>query len=148
MGRYPDVGIFNVKYPTRRKIQNILQSLIAEANAIDTGTLYESVRINAKVPALGELEIQIVAMYYFGFLNNGAFLWNGGVIPPYEFCAQLTQRLDSQGITADIYAQYTEWLTTKYPILEVATILGEKRGIIYTFEPMGGSFIGPLNFNI
>lgn len=146
MARYPDVGVFNVKYPTRRKIQRILQQLISQAGAIDTGTLYDSVRINAHVPALGELEIQIVAMYYFGFLNNGAFLWNGGVIPPYEFCAQLTQRLDSEGITAEIYGQYTEWLTKRYPILQVATILGEKRSIIYSFEPIGGSFTGKLDF--
>lgn len=146
MARYANNGIFNVKYPTRRKIQRILQQLIAEAGAIDTGALYDSVRINAQIPALGELEIQIVAMYYFGFLNNGAFLWNGGVIPPYEFLAQLTQRLDSEGITVEIYSQYTEWMTERYPILQVAEILGEKRSIIYTFEPIGGAFIGELDF--
>jgi hypothetical protein len=85
-------------------------------------------------------------MYYFGFLNNGAFLWNGGVIPPYEFCAQLTQRLDSEGITAEIYSQYTEWMTQRYPILQVAQILGEKKSVIYTFEPIGGDFTGKLDF--
>jgi hypothetical protein len=104
------------------------------------------VRINAKIPALGELEIQIIAMYYFGFLNNGANLWNGGVIPPYEFCAQLSDRLDAEGITTEIYSQYTEWMTQRYPILQVAQILGEKKSIIYTFEPIGGDFIGKLDF--
>jgi hypothetical protein len=141
MARYANNGVFNVKYPTRRKIQRILQQLISEAGAIDTGALYDSVRINANIPALGELE-----MYYFGFLNNGAFLWNGGVIPPYEFCANLSQRLDAEGITAEIYAQYTEWMTQRYPILQVANILGEKKSIIYTFEPIGGEFTGTLDF--
>jgi hypothetical protein len=139
--------MFNVKYPTRRKIQVILQRLIMEAGAIDTGALYDSVRINAKIPALGELEIQIIAMYYFGFLNNGAELWNGGIIPSYDFCANLTNRLDNEGITAEIYQQYTEWMTERYPILQVANILGEKRSIIYSFLPIGGQFDAPLEFS-
>jgi len=141
MARYANNGIFNVKYPTRRKIQVILQRLISQAGAIDTGALYDSVRINAKIPALGELEIQIIAMYYFGFLNNGTIY-----IDPYDFCAELTDRLNSEGITTEIYSQYTEWMTQRYPILQVAQILGEKKSIIYTFEPIGGDFTAPLSF--
>jgi hypothetical protein len=141
MARYANNGIFNVKYPTRRKIQVILQRLISEAGAIDTGALYDSVRINANIPALGELEIQIIAMYYFGFLNNGTIY-----IDPYDFCAELTDRLNNQGITTEIYSQYTEWMTQRYPILQVAQILGEKKSIIYTFEPIGGDFTAPLSF--
>lgn len=141
MARYANNGIFNVKYPTRRKIQRVLQQLISEAGAIDTGAMYDSVRINAKIPALGELEIQIIAMYYFGFLNNGTIY-----IAPYDFCAELSRRLDAQGITTEIYSQYTEWMTQRYPILQVAQILGEKKSIIYTFEPIGGEFSAPLSF--
>jgi hypothetical protein len=141
MARYANNGIFNVKYPTRRKIQVILQKLISQAGAIDTGALYDSVRINANIPALGELEIQIIAMYYFGFLNNGTIY-----IDPYDFCAELTNRLNSEGITTEIYTQYTEWMTERYPILQVAQILGEKKSIIYTFEPIGGDFTAPLSF--
>jgi hypothetical protein len=80
---YASNGEFNVLYPTRRKMANVLKKIILREGLIDYGTLYESVRINAKVPALGNLEIQIIAMYYFGFLNNGANLWNGGVIEPF-----------------------------------------------------------------
>jgi len=141
MARYANNGVFNVKYPTRRKIQVILQRLIMEAGTIDTGAMYDSVRINANIPALGELEIQIIAMYYFGFLNNGTIY-----IAPFDFCAELTRRLDNEGITAEIYQQYTEWMAERYPILEVARILGEKRSIIYTFEPIGGEFNAPLTF--
>ena len=141
MARYANNGVFNVKYPTRKKIQRILQQLISEAGAIDTGAMYDSVRINANIPALGELEIQIVAMYYFGYLNNGTVH-----IGSYDFCADLTKRLDSEGITAEIYSQYTEWMTERYPILQVANILGEKKSIIYTFEPIGGDFTAPLSF--
>ena len=129
---YTNAGVFNVLYPTRRKMQKILQGIINQQSLIDTGALYESIRINAKVPALGELEIQIIAMYYFGFLNNGTVN-----MLPFDLC---------QGITTEIYAQYTEWMTKRYPILDVARILGEKRSIIYTFEPIAGSFDAPLTF--
>jgi hypothetical protein len=141
MGRYANTGVFNVLYPTRRKIQKIMQQIILREGLIDTEALYDSIRINAKVPALGELEIQILAMYYFGFLNNGTVN-----MLPFDLCAKLTRELDSQGITGEIYSQYTEWMTQRYPILEVARILGDKRSIIYTFEPIGGNFSAPLSF--
>ena len=141
MGRYANTGVFNVLYPTRRKIQKIMQQIILREGLIDTEALYDSVRINAKIPALGELEIQILAMYYFGFLNNGTVN-----MLPFDLCAKLTRELDSQGITGEIYSQYTEWMTQRYPILEVARILGDKRSIIYTFEPIGGNFSAPLSF--
>ena len=138
---YTNAGVFNVLYPTRRKMQKILQGIINQQSLIDTGALYESIRINAKVPALGELEIQIIAMYYFGFLNNGTVN-----MLPFDLCKKFTKELDAQGITKEIYAQYTEWMTKRYPILDVARILGEKRSIIYTFEPIAGSFDAPLTF--
>ena len=118
-----------------------MRRIIAEEALIDTQALYDSIRINAKIPALGELEIQIVAMYYFGFLNNGTVN-----MLPFDLCAKLTQRLNAEGITAEIYSQYTEWMTKRYPILQVARILGDKKSIIYTFEPIGGDFNAALAF--
>jgi hypothetical protein len=118
-----------------------LRRIIAEENLIDTEALYDSIRINAKIPALGELEIQILAMYYFGFLNNGTVN-----MLPFDLCAKLTQRLNAEGITAEIYSQYTEWMAKRYPILQVARILGDKKSIIYSFEPIGGSFDAALKF--
>lgn len=138
---YKNDGTFNVLYKTRNKVAKTLRRIIAEENLIDTEALYDSIRINAKIPALGELEIQILAMYYFGFLNNGTVN-----MLPFDLCAKLTQRLNAEGITAEIYAQYTEWMTKRYPILQVARILGEKKSIIYTFEPIGGNFDAALKF--
>lgn len=138
---YKNNGVFNVKYATRNKIARTLRKIIANEALIDTGALYDSVRINAAIPALGELEIQILAMYYFGFLNNGTIK-----MAPFDLCAKLTDELNASGITAEIYEQYTEWMTQRYPILQVAKILGEKRSIIYSFEPIGGQFNAPLKF--
>jgi hypothetical protein len=138
---YKNNGVFNIKYKTRNKIARTLKKIIASEALIDTGSLYDSIRINAQIPALGELEIQILAMYYFGFLNNGTIN-----MAAFDLCAKLTEALNADGTTAEIFQQYTEWMAERYPILEVATILGEKRSIIYTFEPIGGEFNAALTF--
>ena len=110
-------------------------SVVDNWNVVDgQGTLVESIRINAKITGFEKLEIQIIAMYYFIFLNNGAYLWNGGVITPRDYVAQFTDELNSAGITAEIYSQYTEWLAKRFPILEVADILEKNQRITYTFE--------------
>ena len=75
-------------------------------------------------------------MYYFIFLNNGAFLWNGGVITPRDYVAQFTEELANEGITAEIYSQYTEWLTKKYPLVEAVEVLERNQKLVYTFEAL------------
>ena len=134
MARYANTGEFNVLYPTRRRMATILKRIIRNDVVDGQGTLVESIRINAKITGFEKLEIQIIAMYYFIFLNNGAFLWNGGVITPRDYVAQFTDELNSAGITAEIYSQYTEWLAKRFPILEVAEILEKNQRITYTFE--------------
>jgi hypothetical protein len=134
MARYANTGEFNVLYPTRRRMATILKRIIRNDVVDGEGTLVESIRINAKITGFQKLEIQIVAMYYFIFLNNGAFLWNGGVITPRDFVAQFTDELNAAGITAEIYRQYTEWLTKKYPLVEAVEVLEKQQKIVYTFE--------------
>jgi hypothetical protein len=136
MGRYANTGEFNVLYPTRRKMATILKRIVDNELADGEGTLVNSIRINAKITGFQKLEIQIVAAYYFIFLNNGAYLWNDGVITPRDFVAQFTDELNSRGITAEIYRQYTEWLTKKYPLIKAVEVLERQQRIVYTFEAL------------
>ena len=136
MANYPVSATFNVLYPTRRKMAAILKKIIMSIGLFQEGTLVDSIRINAQVPALGNIEIEIIAMYYFIFLNNGADLWNGGRIEPYDLVRQFTQELDAAGITTEIYSQYTEWLTQKYPIMDIAKIYEGQKSIVYSFSPI------------
>jgi len=133
---YPNTGEFNVLYPTRRRMANILKRILRNDIVDGEGTLVESIRINAKITGFEKLEIQIVAMYYFIFLNNGAFLWNGGVITPRDYVAQFTEELSNEGITAEIYSQYTEWLTKRYPLVEAVEVLERNQKLVYTFEAL------------
>jgi hypothetical protein len=112
---------------------NILKRILRNDIVQNNGTLVESIRINAKVTGFGSLEIEIVAMYYFIFLNNGAFLWNGGVITPRDYVNTFTRELAAAGITNEIYSQYVEWISQNYPILEVAEILESDQRLTYTF---------------
>ena len=130
---YKNTGEFNVKYPTRRRMANILKRILRNDIVQNNGTLVESIIINAKVTGFGSLEIEIVAMYYFIFLNNGAFLWNGGVITPRDYVNTFTRELANAGITNEIYGQYVEWISQNYPILEVAEILESDQRLTYTF---------------
>lgn len=134
MARYANTGEFNVLYPTRRKMAAMLKRIIVSKGLVQEGTLVDSVRINAKITGFQKLEIQIVAMYYFIFLNNGAYLWNGGVIPPYDIVSDFTEQMNSSGLTAEIYRQYTEWLTKKYPLVQAVEVLENQQKIVYTFE--------------
>jgi hypothetical protein len=133
MARYANTGEFNVLYPTRRRMATILKRIIRNDVVDGQGTLVESIRINAKITSFEKLEIQIIAMYYFIFLNNGAYLWNNGIITPRDYVAQFTQELNAAGITAEIYSQYTEWLAKRFPILQVAEVLEKNQRITYTF---------------
>lgn len=140
---YGNTGEFNVLYPTRRRMAVILKRILRNDIVDGEGTLVESIRINAKITGFQKLEIQIVAMYYFIFLNNGAFLWNGGVITPRDYVAQFTDELASSGITAEIYSQYTEWLVKKYPLVTAVEILEKQQKLVYTFEALDP----PANFS-
>lgn len=133
---YANTGEFNVLYPTRRKMANILKKIVDEELADGDGTLVSSIRINAKITGFQKLEIQIVAAYYFIFLNNGAYLWNGGKIAPRDFVSQFTEVLDDRGITAEIYDQYFEWLLRKYPLVEAIKVAEKNQKLVYTFEAL------------
>jgi len=136
MARYKKDGNFYVKYPTRRRMAAILKRIIMSKGLYQEGTLVDSVRINARVTGFAKLEIDIIAMYYFIFLNNGAYLWNGGVIPPYDIVSEFTDRMSSEGLTTEIYSQYTEWITQNYPMVEAVEVLAKDQKIIYNFVPV------------
>jgi hypothetical protein len=132
---------YNIKYPMRRRMATVLRRVLKDNFLVDTGTLVDSVRINAEISDNFNLRIQIVAAYYFGFLNNGTIS-----IAPYNLLRQFDAALDADGIYAEIWGGYTEYLTTKYPILEIDNILERGGDILYSFEPLFGEFFGELDY--
>ena len=137
---YAKNGEFNILYPTRRKVANVLKKIILEENLIDTRTLYDSIRINAKVSTEGNLRIQIVAAYYFGFLNNGTIS-----IVPFNLVNKFNRKLEQEGLINEMYGQYIAYVANKFPILELGGLLRQKVVVIYDFEPLFGEFFGTLD---
>lgn len=132
---------FKLKYKIRNKAAKVLKRVIAEDGLIDTGTLYDSVRINAKFTTEGNLRIEILAAYYFGFLNNGTIS-----IEPYDLVRSFNVRLEQEGIISEMYAEYIGWLSSKYPLVQVAGMLRKKQNVIYDFNPLFGEFWGELEY--
>jgi hypothetical protein len=42
----------------------------------------------------------------------------------------------NQGITTEIYSQYTEWITQNYPMVEAIEVLEKDQKIVYNFIPV------------
>jgi len=135
MARYKNTGEFNYKYPLRRRVANTLKKIIKEEALIDTSTLYDSVRINAKVTTEGNLRIEILAAYYFGYLNNGT-----ATIAPFRLVKKFNDALEMNGLIGEMYGMYVADLAQKFPILELGNLLRKKPKVIYDFVPLYGDF--------
>jgi hypothetical protein len=138
---YKNTGEFNIKYPTRRRVANVLKKIIKDEGLIDTYTLYDSVRINAKVTTEGNLRIEILAAYYFGFLNNGTI-----TIAPFHLVRKFNTQLEQSGLISEMYGQYVADVAKKFPILELGGLLRKKVKVIYDFKPLFGEFWDALDY--
>jgi hypothetical protein len=141
MGRYKNTGEYNFKYPIRRRMANTLKKVIKDEALIDTYTLYDSVRINAKVSTEGNIRVEILAAYYFGYLNNGT-----ATIAPFHLVKKFNQAMELNGLIAEMYGMYVADLAQKFPILELGNLLRKRPKVIYDFVPLFGEFNYSLDY--
>lgn len=115
---------FKVKYATRNKLARSLQKEVRTLGLIDTGALYDSIRISAvSGEVINELMITINAMYYYLFLDEGT----SRGIPPYSITDKWLQRSDTQQIIGEIVGEYIAWQFEVYPLLDLAPILNNPK---------------------
>jgi hypothetical protein len=115
---------FKVKYATRNKLARSLQQEIRSLGLVDTGALYESVRISAMTGTeLNVINMTINALFYYLFLDEGT----SRGIPPYSITDNWLRRNDVQQILAEITQEYIAWQFEKYPLLEMAKILNNPK---------------------
>lgn len=141
MGRYKNTGEYNFKYPIRRRMANTLKKVIKDEALIDTYTLYDSVRINAKVSTEGNIRVEILAAYYFGYLNNGT-----ATIAPFHLVKKFNQAMEMNGLIAEMYGMYVQNLAQNFPILELGGLLRKRPKVIYDFVPLLGEFNYSLDY--
>lgn len=131
------MGTFKVKYATRNKLAKSLQKEIRSLGLIDTGALYDSVRISTvSSPKLNVIDITINAMYYYLFLDEGTV--NG--IPPYSITDSWLRRSDVKQIITEIINEFIQWQLKEYPLLDMAKILNNpKVNIMFNWidDPIG-----------
>lgn len=115
---------FKVKYATRNKLARSLQKEVRQLGLIDTGALYDSIRISAvSGEVINELLITINAMYYYLFLDEGT----SRGIPPYSITDKWLQRSDTQSIIGEIVGEYIAYQFEVYPLLDLAPILNNPK---------------------
>ena len=141
MARYKNTGEYNYKYPLRRRVANTLKKVIKDEALIDTYTLYDSVRINAKVTTEGNIRVEILAAYYFGYLNNGT-----ESIAPFRLVRKFNDALEMNGLIGEMYGMYVADLAQRFPILELGNLLRRKPKVIYDFVPLYGEFNYALDY--
>jgi hypothetical protein len=118
------MATFKVKYATRNKLARSLQQEIRSLGLVDTGALYESVRISAMTGTeLNVINMTINAMFYYLFLDEGT---KRG-IPPYSITDNWLRRNDVQQILAEVTQEYIAWQFEQYPLLEMAKILNNPK---------------------
>jgi hypothetical protein len=115
---------FKVKYATRNRLAKALQREVKQLGLIDTGALYDSIRVSAMTgDKLNELNVTVNALYYYLFQDKGADLWNGGFITPQDITQQWVNSASVQQIFGEILGEYIAWQFENYPLLQMATIL-------------------------
>lgn len=118
------MATFKVKYATRNKLARSLQQEIRALGLVDTGALYESVRISAMTGTeLNVINMTINAMFYYLFLDEGT----SRGIPPYSITDKWLRRSDVQQILAEITQEYVAWQFQQYPLLEMAKLLNNPK---------------------
>jgi hypothetical protein len=110
-------NVFKVKYRHRQKLQRSLQKYLNFKQFRDSGALIKSIRIGAEFSKMTRLDITIVALYYYMFLDKGAELWNGGIIPPQDITAKWLNYQEVDEIIKEATQEYIEELAKEYSIL-------------------------------
>jgi hypothetical protein len=128
---------FKVGYKTRNKLQRAIQRVIRDEGLVQEETLLNSVRISSTTGDLNQLYITINAVYYYMFLDEGAELWNGGFIKPYDITEQALSSSLGRQFQQECVDAYVAWMLDNYPILDVGRIAVDKLSINIKYNLFG-----------
>jgi len=113
---------FKVKYRTRQKLQRAIQQQIRRLGLVDTKAMEDSIRVGATVGDLNRITITINAIYYYYFQDNGANLWNGGILAPQNITQKALESPNGVKFLSETVEAYMAYLAEEYKILNVAKL--------------------------
>jgi hypothetical protein len=128
---------FKVKYATRVKLQKAIQQVIRKEGLVQEYTMLDSIRISSTTGDLNQLYVTVNAMYYYMFLDEGAELWNGGYIKPYNITEQALNSSLGRQFQQECVDAYVQWMLDNYPILDVGKIAVSKLSINIKYNLFG-----------
>jgi hypothetical protein len=122
------MATFKVNYATRNKLAKALQREIRSLGLVDTGALYDSIRISAMTgDELNKINVTINAMYYYLFLDEGTKRDGQVMIAPQKITEKWLASSAVNEILAEVVQEYIAWQFEKYPLLEMAKILNNPK---------------------
>lgn len=117
------MATFKVKYATRNKLAKALQQEVRSLGLVDTGALYDSIRISAMTgDELNRIDITVNALYYYFFLDEGTVY-----IDAFNITDAWLASSRVQNIISEIVQEYIAWQFEKYPLLEMAKLLNNPK---------------------
>jgi len=128
---------FKVKYATRLLLQKAIQMQIQRLGLVDTYGMKDSIRISAAAGDLNKISFTVNAVFYYMFQDQGADLWNGGVIVPQKVTEKALKSPLGLKFQKQVMNEYVAWLTDNYPILEVGRIIPKSIRIEWDYNLFG-----------
>ena len=117
------MATFKVKYATRNKLAKALQQEIRSLGLVDTGALYDSIRISAMTgDEFNRIDITVNALYYYFFLDEGTVY-----IDAFNITDAWLASSRVQSIISEIVQEYIACQFEKYPLLEMAKLLNNPK---------------------
>lgn len=117
------MATFKVKYATRNKLAKALQQEVRSLGLVDTGALYDSIRISAMTgDEFNRIDITVNALYYYFFLDEGTVY-----IDAFNITDAWLASSRVQNIISEIVQEYIAWQFEKYPLLEMAKLLNNPK---------------------
>lgn len=117
------MATFKVKYATRNKLAKALQQEVRSLGLVDTGALYDSIRISAMTgDEFNRIDITVNALYYYFFLDEGTIY-----IDAFNITDAWLASSRVQNIISEIVQEYIAWQFEKYPLLEMAKLLNNPK---------------------
>lgn len=117
------MATFKVKYATRNKLAKALQQEVRSLGLVDTGALYDSIRISAMTgDEFNRIDITVNALYYYFFLDEGTVY-----IDAFNITDAWLSSSRVQNIISEIVQEYIQWQFEKYPLLEMAKLLNNPK---------------------
>jgi hypothetical protein len=138
---------FKVTYKNRNRLASVIRRLIRQKGLVQTHSLVDSIRISFEQENdMGavvrrsdvKLRLTINAMYYYLFLDEGATLWNDGIIPAYDITTDFLNDSVTQEVFAEVGKDFILFIYQQTDkILQIP-----KPTINVWFKPIGGEDAG------